>query len=117
MALVQYSDSDTETDQDGTLPRPPAKRLRQETTRSSDLHQVPSLPPLPTSFYDLYASNVRVSVQDNPSLHEGRTRVIPHVEGNWPTHIYLECKRAFPGGHRVRLPAELMEGVRPGKNA
>jgi hypothetical protein len=39
----------------------------------------------------LYASSIRVSVRDDPSLHGGRKRVIPHVEGNWPTHIYLEC--------------------------
>ncbi|KAE8382206.1 U6 snRNA phosphodiesterase Usb1 [Aspergillus bertholletiae] len=87
MALVQYSDSDSEenTSQGETSPRP-AKRLRQENTAPP----VSSLPPLPRAFHDLYASSTRISVKDDPSLHGGRKRAIPHVEGNWPTHIYLE---------------------------
>lgn len=88
MALVQYSDSESDTDdpQAPVSPPPrPVKRLRQEPSSTS-------LPPLPTAFHDLYASSTRVSVRDDPSLHGGRQRVIPHVEGNWPTHIYLECE-------------------------
>lgn len=88
MALVQYSDSESDTedvDQGLSTPRP-AKRIRRDAPPTS------SLPPLPTAFHDLYASSTRVSVRDDPSLHGGRKRVIPHVEGNWPTHIYLECR-------------------------
>lgn len=81
MSLVQYSDSESDSDR---TPPPPAKKLRHEP-------QAPSLPPLPAAFHDLYASSTRVSVKDDPSLHGGRKRVIPHVEGNWPTHLYLEC--------------------------
>ncbi|KAJ5179242.1 hypothetical protein N7492_002452 [Penicillium capsulatum] len=81
MALVQYSDSDSDSE---AIVTPPAKRPRQENTRP------PVLPPLPPSFHNLYASSSRVSVTDDPSLHGGRKRVIPHVEGNWPTHLYLE---------------------------
>lgn len=55
------------------------------STRSGNL---PSLPP---GFLDLYATSTRQSVRDDPSLHGGRKRVIPHVPGNWPTHVYLEC--------------------------
>lgn len=85
MSLVQYSDSESDADQPAA---PPAKRSR----RGSSLAGATSkLPPLPAAFHDLYASSTRVSVKDDPSLHGGRKRVIPHVEGNWPTHVYLEC--------------------------
>ncbi|KAE8322799.1 U6 snRNA phosphodiesterase Usb1 [Aspergillus sergii] len=87
MALVQYSDSESEEDTSHSESSPrPAKRPRQESTASP----VSSLPPLPKTFHDLYASSTRISVKDDPSLHGGRKRAIPHVEGNWPTHIYLE---------------------------
>ncbi|KAF9894363.1 poly(U)-specific 3'-to-5' RNA exonuclease [Aspergillus nanangensis] len=88
MALVQYSDSESEEDNSlDELPQRPAKKQRRDSTPSS---RPDSLPPLPKTFHDLYATSTRVSVRDDPSLHGGRKRAIPHVEGNWPTHIYLE---------------------------
>ncbi|KAH8725276.1 U6 snRNA phosphodiesterase Usb1 [Phaeosphaeriaceae sp. PMI808] len=92
MSLVLYPDSDS--DQDDTnhaiaaqpfeiAPNKAGKRKRGQLTHDD-------LPPLPSAFHDLYATNARTSTSDNPSLHGGRKRAIPHVEGNWPSHIYLE---------------------------
>ena len=77
MALVAYSDSEEEDDSDNA---PAAKRLKRDD----------SPPPLPASFLNLYSSTVRVANTDDPSLHAGRKRLVAHVDGNWPTHIYLE---------------------------
>lgn len=88
MALVDYSDSDSDqpNEQDSS---PPAKKRR---VSGSEKGKDSKLPPLPTAFRDLYSSTVRTSTQDDPSLHGGRKRVTPHIAGNWPTHVYLECK-------------------------
>jgi hypothetical protein len=82
MNLVGYSDSDEEDDE------PVAKRIKKAASQNDD-DDLP--PPLPASFLNLYSSSVRVSNTDDPSLHHGRKRVVKHVEGNWPTHVYLEC--------------------------
>lgn len=94
MSLVDYPDSDSdESDQAHAANTQPvvipsksaAKRKRSEA--ASD-----ALPPLPATFHDLYATNARVGTNDDPSLHGGRKRAIPHVQGNWPSHVYLECR-------------------------
>ncbi|KAK4691894.1 U6 snRNA phosphodiesterase, partial [Lecanoromycetidae sp. Uapishka_2] len=90
MPLVEYSDS--ESSESSTPEKIQKNGIGQQGVkkkRRSDL----TLPPLPDAFHDLYAATSRVSNQDEPTLHSGRQRIIPHVEGNWPTHIYIEYQR------------------------
>ena len=88
MALVDYSSSEeAEEDIHPTNDPTPSVTLKRERVDES----ASDLPPLPSKFHDLYASTTRISTTDDPSLHGGRKRVTPHVEGNWPTHIYVEC--------------------------
>jgi len=96
MPLVDYSDSEdseheetqkNENEELLILGKPSTKRdlkRKYSGTLTSDL------PPLPDAFHDLYASNSRVSTQDDPTLHGGRQRGTPHVDGQWPSHVYIE---------------------------
>lgn len=60
----------------------------EDSVQSSQLSSNNRLPPLPCSFYNVYTSNPKLS--EDPGFHEGRTREIAHVQGGWPSHIYLE---------------------------
>lgn len=82
MALVDYSDSDSDNE----------PKTKKQKIISGDTN---ALPPLPAGFRDLYSSTVRTSTQDDPALHAGRKRVTPHIAGNWPTHVYLDCKEVL----------------------
>jgi len=81
--LVDYSSSDDDRAVDTSNVEPPV--ARKESKESA-------MPPLPATFRNLYSTNVRTSTADDPELHGGRRRQVAHVEGNWPSHIYTECK-------------------------
>jgi hypothetical protein len=89
MALVDYVSSEEE-EQDPNAQQTVA-RAGSNLKRKREVQSAKDLPPLPAKFHDLYASSSRISTRDDPSLHHGRKRVTPHIEGNWPTHLYIEC--------------------------
>ncbi|KAH6609452.1 hypothetical protein Trco_002798 [Trichoderma cornu-damae] len=110
MALVDYSSSSSSSsssspsstagvsdgEDDRPLSAPPAKRRKRSrpdgpgALPSAPSGPEPNMPPLPPAFHDSYASAVRHSVVDDPALHQGRKRLIPHIVGNWPSHLYVE---------------------------
>ncbi len=99
MPLVNYSSSSDSEDGIGAHSKPAAKRQRMKGTPEASAGnsgangaQQSSMPPLPSEFHDLYAATVRQSTVDDPSLHQGRKRQVPHIAGQWPSHVYIECE-------------------------
>ncbi|KAK6505418.1 poly(U)-specific 3'-to-5' RNA exonuclease [Arthrobotrys musiformis] len=86
LGLVDYSDSEDDDDS-----KPTAAGSSQPAPSTSE-----SLPPLPSKFYDLYTAAPRLTKEDDPEAHGGRHRAIPHIEGNWPTHLYFEWHLTTP---------------------
>ena len=95
MPLVSYSDSEDSQASNHSRTQE-APQSSQTTKRKRSLSSPSDLPPLPSNFHDLYATTSRISNQDDPTLHDGRQRQVPHVEGNWPTHVYIECRPSLP---------------------
>lgn len=83
MPSVDYLSSSDSDEQDQAA-EPSAKRRKVSSSVGKPA------PALPDEFYSLYATSVRTSTTDDPTLHGGRHRQVAHREGNWPTHIYLE---------------------------
>ena len=88
MSLVTYSSS--EADESPCQARKKRKRSPPSQVPPSTRISASALPPLPSSFTTLYATPVRAFPGDDPALHAGRTRSVPHVPGQWITHIYVE---------------------------
>ncbi|KAI0149854.1 U6 snRNA phosphodiesterase Usb1 [Hypoxylon sp. NC0597] len=110
MALVDYSSSDSESAVEAA-PSAAAKRRKISHDKPSD---EPALPPLPAAFHDLYASTVRVSTSDDPTLHQGRKRVNPHKAGNWPSHLYVEW---HPTPSQRSILTNLLSALKPALSA
>lgn len=100
MPLVSYSSSSDGEGADARSSGPPLAKRRRKGKASegsasdndaSATQPQTLMPPLPSEFHDLYAATVRQSTVDDPSLHQGRKRRVPHIAGHWPSHVYIEC--------------------------
>lgn len=107
MALVDYADSD---DEEHLVDYSDSDDAR-DATQTQISNTKAAMPPLPAEFHDMYAADARVSVRDDPSLHQGRKRSTPHVEGNWPSHLYLECNSHSSMQALLLYLADFLEGV------
>ncbi|XDG08397.1 hypothetical protein ABKA04_008012 [Annulohypoxylon sp. FPYF3050] len=118
MALVDYSSSDSEPLDEETETVPVStiakkKKISHTQTPSNGANESKStaaLPPLPAAFHDLYASTVRVSTTDDPSLHQGRKRVNPHKPGHWPSHLYIEW---HPPPPQLQILTSFLSALQP----
>ncbi|KAI1406907.1 hypothetical protein F5Y13DRAFT_176094 [Hypoxylon sp. FL1857] len=105
MALVDYS-----SDSESAVEETPSTSAKRRKTSHDKLSDESALPPLPAAFHDLYASTVRVSTSDDPTLHQGRKRVNPHKAGNWPSHLYVEW---HPTSSQRTILAALLSALQP----
>lgn len=103
-ALVSYNSSEEEDSDEGPsksllaseAKHPPKKRYHQSLAPHNTLLifyvlEIRKLPPISSTI-------VPSGPVDNPSLHQGRIRTTPHVEGQFSAHVYvaLGLKRGSP---------------------
>jgi U6 snRNA phosphodiesterase len=94
--LVSYGESSTSEDEgeeDGSETTLPKKRPKSSTSSQ------PPPPPPPSAATDTkqrkrqlpaLAAHLASPVPlDDPSKHQGRTRTIPHVDGQWAAYVYV----------------------------
>lgn len=88
LPLVSYESSDDECAAE-TVPKPPLKRRYPYSHfRPGDFelnYSLRKLPVLPSAFNN-------AGPVDNPSLHQGRVRTTPHIEGQWAAYVFVPLK-------------------------
>lgn len=80
--LVEYSSSDSDSEEDDCSVVP-AKKMKKEDQVVQPKRSV-KLPML--------LSVEKPQAKGSREDHQMRTRAIPHVEGNWATHVFIDCK-------------------------
>lgn len=86
--LVSYESSDDENTETIPNPPPPKRRYPYSHFRSGDYELNNSLRKLPV----LSSAFNGAGPVDNPSLHQGRVRTTPHVEGQWAAYVFVPLK-------------------------
>lgn len=63
-------------------------------------------PPPPKDFLNLFTAPPKLSA--HAAQHQGRTRVVPHTQGSWPSHIYIEW---LPSGAQAKVLSRIVDAV------
>ncbi|CAG8519543.1 5596_t:CDS:2, partial [Paraglomus brasilianum] len=100
----------SEDEDDSTIQQTDIERKRQKTPREAMMASTNkgsgslNLPPVPNEIKELFPDPRKDYTKHipDPSKHEGRIRTIPHVEGNFATHIHV----------RVKAPPEFLNLMR-----